>query len=289
MRSKFFNFLFVTFTLLIFTSCSDNGANNTQTATGSQTASTMDTAHAAAIREEPVTYTADGQTMNGYVAYDEKQTGKRPVVLVVHEWWGLTDYPRSRARQLAALGYFAMAVDMYGGGKIAANPQEAMDMTKPFYGNPALSKTRLNAALATLKDFNQADLNQAAAIGYCFGGSVVLNAAKLGADLEGVVSFHGGLSGAPANKDLLKAKILVCHGGADSLVPQAEVTAFRKGMDSIGANYQFKVYPDATHAFTNPEATALGEKFKMPIAYNPAADTASWSDMKSFLNGIFQK
>jgi dienelactone hydrolase len=126
-----------------------------------------------------------------------------------------------------------------------------------------------------------------AAIGYCFGGTQVLNMAKLGSPLAGVVSFHGGLAGVPADKNLLKAAILVCHGEADSFVPAADVAQFKKQMDSIGANYTFKTYANATHAFTNPAATENGKKFKMPIEYNAAADSASWSDMKTFFGKIF--
>ena len=281
----------VTVALLVssiaFFSCGENQTNDNETGTA-QTAATDATAPVS-VKEDSVTYTADGKTMKSYIAYNESDSSARPVVLVVPEWWGLNDYPRSRAKQLAQMGYTAMAVDMYGNGTIAANPQEAMNLTKPFYGNPALFLSRVNAALAKLKEYKQADLTNAAAIGYCFGGSAVLNAAKLGADLKGVVSFHGGLAGAPVDKDLLKAKILVCHGGADSFVPPAEVAAFKKSMDSIGADYQFKVYPDATHAFTNPEATATGKKFDMPITYNAAADSASWNDMKAFFGQIFPK
>lgn len=272
---------------LLLYSCADNkGSTSTTNTQGNDTSVATS---AASIKEEPVTYSIGNETMNGYIAYDEKLTGQRPVVLVVHEWWGLTDYPRTRAKQLAQLGYFAMAVDMYGGGKTARNPQEAQALVTPFYQNPQLAYTRLDAALAKAKTYAQADTGQTAAIGYCYGGYVVLNAAKLGADLDGVVSFHGGLGGAPANKDLLKAKILVCHGGADNFVPEAEIAAFRKSMDSIGADYQFKVYPGATHAFTNPEATEAGKRDNLPIAYNPAADTASWNDMRTFLAGIFGK
>src|SRR6476660_5952339 len=157
-----------------------------------------------------------------------------------------------RAKQLAQLGYLAMTADMYGDGKIADNPEEAQKAATQFYANPKMGKERLDAALAKAKTYPEADTTQTAAIGYCFGGSVVLNAAKLGSDLDGVVSFHGGLEGAPARKDLLKAKILICQGGADSFVPQSQVAAFRKSMDSIGADYTFKAYTDATHAFTNP-------------------------------------
>ena len=240
------------------------------------------------LKEEIVTYTSDGVTLKGFVVYDENKTGKRPAILVVHEWWGLNDYAESRARQLAVLGYIAMAVDMYGGGKTAANPQEAQELATPFYKDPQLAKTRLDAALNKIKGYKQTDANNIAAIGYCFGGSVVLNSAKLGDDFKGVVSFHGGLTGVPARKDLLKAKILVCHGEADKFVSKQDVDAFKHAVDSIGADFTFKSYANATHAFTNPDATKNGKQFNMPIEYNPAADKASWSDMQNFLNRIFK-
>lgn len=240
-----------------------------------------------AIKEEAVSVNADGTTLKSFVTYDTATNNKRPIVLIVPEWWGLTNYPRMRAKQLAQLGYLAVVVDMYGDGKIARNPDDALKTAMPFYQNPQEAKARLDAALAKAKTYPQADTSQVAAIGYCFGGSMVLNAAKLGADFDGVVSFHGGLEGVPPRKDLLKAKILVCHGGADSFVPQAQVDAFKKSMDSVGANYTIKVYPGATHAFTNPDADKKAAEFKMPIKYNGAADTASWNDMKTFFAGIF--
>jgi len=241
------------------------------------------------LKEEIVTYMADGVALKGFVVYDENKTGKRPAILVVHEWWGLNEYVKSRTRQLAELGYIAMAVDMYGDGKTAANPQQAQEFASPFYKDPQLAKTRLDAALNKVKEYKQTDAANVAAIGYCFGGSVVLNSAKLGADLKGVVSFHGGLAGVPAHKELLKAKILVCHGEADKFVPQKDVDALRHAMDSIGADYTFKSYANATHAFTNPDATKTGKQFNMPIEYNAAADKASWSDMQIFLTRIFKK
>ncbi len=244
---------------------------------------------ASTLKEENVTYTADGVTLHGFVVYDTQIKGKRPAVLVVHEWWGLNDYPKSRARQLAELGYIAMAVDMYGNGKVAADPKEAQELAGPFYQNPGLSKTRLDAAISKIKEYPQTDASNIAAIGYCFGGSVVLNSARLGSDLKGVVSFHGGLIGAPANKNLLKAKILVCHGASDKFVSQHDVDAFKRQMDSIGANYSVKIYPNATHAFTNPEATSIGKKFNMPIEYNADADKNSWNDMKVFFASLFKK
>jgi len=241
------------------------------------------------IKEENVTYAIDDKIYKGFVAYDENLKGKRPAVLVVPEWWGLTDYPKMRARQLAKLGYIAMAVDMFGEGKIAINPAEAQAYTAPFYNNPQLSKDGLDAALVKIKEFKQTDSAHIFAIGYCFGGSVVLNAAKLGADLKGVVSFHGGLKGVPANKDLLKAKILVCQGGSDKFVPEADQNMFKHQLDSIGATYSFITYPGALHAFSNPAATELGKKFNMAIEYNKAADLNSWNDMKKFFNSLRTK
>jgi dienelactone hydrolase len=240
------------------------------------------------LKEENITYTGDSITMNGYVVYDENVKGARPAVLVVHEWWGLNDYAKMRAKELAKLGFIAMALDMYGEGKQADNPDSANKLATPFYMDPQMAKTRFDAALAKLKTYNQADTNKVAAIGYCFGGAQVINMAKLGDDLKGVVSFHGNLNVVPANKDLLKAQILVCHGAVDPFVPQAEVDLFKKQMDSIGAKYSFKSYQGAVHAFTNPNATAIGEKFKIPIKYNGAADSASWKDMREFFDIIFK-
>ena len=240
------------------------------------------------LKEENVTYTGDNVSMNGYVVYDESVEGPRPAVLVVHEWWGQNDYPRSRARQLADLGYIAMAVDMYGDGKQVDSPDSAKKLATPFYMDPQMAKRRFDAAYEKLKSFPQTDVNKMAAIGYCFGGAQVLNMAKLGSNLAGVVSFHGNLTVVPANKDLLKAQVLVCHGGNDSFVPEAEVDQFKHEMDSIGAKYTLKVYPGATHAFTNPGADKKAKDYNMPIAYNPAADSASWKDMKDFFNTIFK-
>ena len=266
--------------LLATGACSNN--SNKQTDTEEKTTAVMQ------IKEEAVSYSADTVNMNGFVAFDASTDKKRPVVIIVHEWWGLNDYTKSRARQLAELGYLAIAVDMYGDGKQADNPELAGQLATPFYINPAMAKARFDAALAKVKMMPQADTTQIAAIGYCFGGTQVLNMAKLGSPLKGVVSFHGGLAGVPADKNLLKAAVLVCHGESDSFVPAAEVTQFKKEMDSVAANYSFKSYADATHAFTNPEATEKGKKFNIPIAYNAAADSSSWNDMKVFFGQIFK-
>ncbi len=240
------------------------------------------------LKEENITYKIDSLTMDGYVVYDENISGKRPAILVVHEWWGLNDYVKSRARQLAELGYMAMAIDMYGNGKRADNPTDAGALSMPFYKDPVMAKKYFDAAVAKLKEFTQTDSSNMAGIGYCFGGGMLINLARMGEPLKGVVSFHGSLLGTPADKNLLKTKLLVLHGNDDQFVPQTDVAAFKKQMDSIGANYRFVGYDGATHAFSNPNATAVGQKYKIPIAYNAAADTASWNEMKTFFANLFK-
>jgi dienelactone hydrolase len=240
------------------------------------------------IKEQNISYSVDTPALNGFMAYDSSITGKRPVVLVIHEWWGLNENTKNKVRQLAALGYLAFAVDMYGDGRMGNDPDAAKNLAMPFYQNPALAKSRFDAALAKVKTFDQADTTKIAATGYCFGGGMVLNLARLGENLKGVVSFHGSLVGVPADKSLLKAKILVCHGADDQFVKPEEVAMFKKQMDSIGADYTFIAYPGATHAFTNPNATKMGVQFKMPIAYNAAADSSSWQAMQTFFARIFK-
>ena len=239
------------------------------------------------IKEETVTYSIDSLNMNNYVAFDENVEGKRPAVLVIHEWWGLNDYTKRRAKMLAELGYVAMAVDMYGNGRIGNDPGAAQNLAMPYYQHPDMAKKIFDRAVEELKKNPNVDQTKMAGIGYCFGGGMLLNFARMGEPLNGIVSFHGSLLGTPANKDLTKAEILICHGEADSFV-NAEVAPFKKQMDSIGKSYTFKSYPGATHAFTNPDATETGKKFKMPIEYNAAADSASWNDMKEFFGRIFK-
>lgn len=239
------------------------------------------------IKGEEVTYMDGATTLKGFIAFNDKMQGLRPAIIVVPEWWGNNDYTRKRARMLAELGYIALAADMYGDGKLAADPKEAQNSATPFYKDPQLGKSRMEAAIKKIEEYPQADGNKIAAIGYCFGGSMVLNAAKMGMDLKGVVSFHGGLATIPAKKGSTKAKILVCHGGADNFISPEDQASFKKNLDSVKAAYTFKVYEGATHAFTNPNATAIGKKFNMPIEYNEAADKQSWADMQAFLKGIF--
>ena len=241
------------------------------------------------ITGEEVTYSADSVNMKGYLAYDVSKQGKRPGVLVVHEWWGHTPYARHRADMLAELGYVALAVDMYGDGKTADHPKDAGKFAGEVMKRGPGAAARFIKAMEILKANPNVDVNNIAAIGYCFGGSTVLNMARQGLDLKGVVSFHGGLStGTPAKKGEVKAKVLVCNGGADKFVPQTDIDVFKKEMENAGVTYTFKSYDGAIHGFTNPGADSLGKKFEMAIAYDAAADSASWSDMKAFFGEIFK-
>ncbi len=242
------------------------------------------------IEGKTVTYAAGGVKLKGYLAYDKSIKGARPGVLVVHEWWGLNDYARKRARMLAELGYTALALDMYGGGRIATHPSDAQKFASAVMKDFPVAKARFDAALEFLKKQPTVDPSRIAAIGYCFGGGVVLNMARQGADLLGVASFHGSLQAVkPAEPGMIKAKIRVYTGGADKFNPPDVVEAFKKEMDAAGADYKVIVYPGALHSFTNPDATKLGKKFNLPIAYNASADRKSWADMKAFFREIFKK
>jgi dienelactone hydrolase len=241
-----------------------------------------------ALKTENVDYSGDGLTMKGFVAYNEDTATAKPIVLILPEWWGIGDYTCGRAKQLAELGYLAFAVDMYGEGKTAETPDDAGKLATPFYTSATLGKARFDAAFAKVKTYKFADTNRVAAIGYCFGGAMVLNMARAGEPLKGVVSFHGNLIGNKLDKNVLKADVLVCHGDDDKFVLPSEVATFKKQMDSIGANYAFKSYAGATHAFSNPAATEKGKKYNIPVAYNAAADTASFNEMKVFFEKIFK-
>lgn len=264
-----------------------NGAGNADakqdTSSTTTTSATIAATEPGGIHEENLTVSADTTNLQCFVAY-KNDSSKKAIVLVVPEWWGLTDYPKSRARQLADLGYLAVAVDVFGNGAIAADPGQAKAMTEKFYKDPQVGVSRLQAVLAKARTLPQADTSRIAAIGYCFGGTMVLNAASLGVPLDAVVSFHGGLSGVAPFKKAPAASILICHGLADSFVPAQDVAAFRKQLDKVKAHYVFDAYPGATHAFTNPASDENGKKFHMPIAYNKEADEKSWNDMKNFFS-----
>jgi len=240
------------------------------------------------IEGKTVEYASQGVTFKGYLAYDENLKGKRPGVLVVHEWWGLNDYARRRAQMLAELGYTALAVDMYGDGKTAMHPDDAGKFSSELMKNFDVAKGRFMAAIEFLKQQPTVDPTRIAAIGYCFGGGVVLNMARQGVDLKGVASFHGSLSAVkPAAPGMVRAKVLVLHGADDKFIKPEEIEAFKKEMSEAGVDYMFISYPGVLHSFTNPDADALGRKFALPLAYNADADKKSWEELKMFLKRIF--
>lgn len=240
------------------------------------------------IVTKDVTYSSNGTTLKGYLAYDENVKGQRPGVIVVHEWWGNNDYAKMRARKLAELGYTALAIDMYGDGKTVDNPTDAGALAGGIMQNTEEAAARFNAAIKLLKEQEQTNPGKVAAIGYCFGGGVVLHMAVGGADLNGVVSFHGSLpTDSIPDPSVVKAKMLVCNGEADGFIPKEQITAFEKSMNDAGLKYEFINYPDGLHAFTNPAADSVGKKFNLPIAYNKAADEKSWEDMKKFFKELF--
>ncbi|MGB0523697.1 MAG: dienelactone hydrolase family protein [Flammeovirgaceae bacterium] len=236
---------------------------------------------------QEISYEADSITMKGYLAYDQTQEGKRPCVLVVHEWWGHNEYARKRADMLAEMGYIALAVDMYGDGKTADHPADAGKFSGAVFKDIEGAKMRFEKALETLKAHAQADPEKTAAIGYCFGGGIILNMARMGVDLDAVVSFHGSLGAVQPAQNGIQTKILVCNGAADPFVKPEQIEAFKKEMDEANADYKFVNYEGAVHAFTNPGATTMGEKFDLPLAYQEKADQESWAEMTTFLKNAF--
>ncbi len=240
------------------------------------------------IANATLRYKAGNATLESYLAWDDTSSKPRPGVMVIHEWWGLDDYVKGRANQLAAMGYTALAVDMYGGGKEAANPDEAGKAMNAVLGDMDNGTKRLATSLAVLKSQKLVDAKRTAAIGYCFGGAMVLHMARSGMDVGGVASFHGSLgSFADPAPGSIRAKVLVCHGGDDKLVADDDIKAFRTQMDKAQAKYEFVSYPGALHGFSNPEATGRGKKYGLPLAYDEKTDKASWAKMKSMFDSIF--
>ena len=235
-----------------------------------------------------VRYQVGDVTCKGYLACDDGYKGARPGVLVVHEWWGHNEYARSRADQLAEMGYVAFALDMYG-GKSAEHKEQAGQLSGEIGGDLELAKARFSAAMEQLKAHPHTDPDKIAAIGYCFGGGVVLNMARAGLDLDGVASFHGSLnSGVKAEKGNVKAAVLVCHGGADQFIGADAVEAFKAEMGEAAVDLTFRSYDGAQHSFTNPGATEVGKAEGIPIAYDEAADKASWAELDAFLKRVFE-
>jgi len=243
----------------------------------------------AALREENVEYRAGDTLMEGYLVWDDAKGDQQPGVLVVHEWWGLNDYARMRAKMLAELGYTALAVDMYGDGKNSEHAKDAKAFMQSVTEKQGLAQQRFEAARKLLVSRPNVDKDKIAAIGYCFGGGTVLNMARLGVDIKAVVSFHGNLeTETPAQAGKVKAKVLVLNGAADSFVTPESIVAFKKEMTEADVDYQFIDYPGAIHGFTNPDADRLGKANNLAVAYDANADKKSWAAMLGLFKEVFK-
>lgn len=243
----------------------------------------------AEFHEKSVTYRAGDTKLKGYLVWDDAKGHKQPGVLVVHEWWGLNDYARRRARMLAQLGYTALAVDMYGDGKMSEHGSDAAQFMNSVVERAGVSQQRFDAAKALLAKQPGVDPGKIAAIGYCFGGATVLNMARLGEDLAAVVSFHGNLvTQTPALPGKVKARVLVLNGEDDGFVTADSIAAFKQEMTQAGADYRFVNYPGARHSFTNSDAERLGAANNLPLAYNAEADRQSWAAMQQLFREVFK-
>lgn len=248
----------------------------------------MGAAAHAAVKEEPVTYKDGDTTMKGFIVYDDAKKGRRPGIVVVHEWWGVTKHTRAEARRFARQGYTAFVADMYGDAKSADNPKDASGLMKSLMGNPAAVESRFNAARAQLAKHASVDPKKIGASGYCMGGTVVLNMARAG-DLAAVTAFHPSLGGYKPASEPVKAKVLVLNGADDPFNKPDQIDAFKKDMDAAKADYQFINYPGAVHAFTNPEATEKGKKYNLPLAYNAKVDKQAKAEATKFFRAAFGK
>jgi dienelactone hydrolase len=242
-----------------------------------------------AAHTEVVRYHAGGKDLASYLAYDASRQDKRPGLIVLPEWWGLNDYLRRRARELAALGFVAIATDVYGEGREAADPAEAGKLMGGLFANVPATGEVLKAAYEQLRNHPLVDPDRIGAMGYCLGGALALHAGRIGLPLKGVVSFHGALTSAhQAKKGEFKPSVLICHGEADGMVPAEDQAAFHKEMKGLGVDYEFVAYPGAKHGFSNPEATEKGKKYGLPLAYDERTDRESWEDMKKFWGKAFR-
>jgi dienelactone hydrolase len=240
----------------------------------------------AAIQTKTVEYKQGDTTLEGVMIYDDAVKTKRPGVLIVHQWLGLTDYEKNRATMLAKLGYVAFCADIYGKGVRPNGVSEAGPMAGKYKADRTLLRARVNAGLDTFKKSELVDTKRIVAIGYCFGGTTVIELARSGADLAGIVSFHGGLdSPTPADGKNIKCKVLACHGADDPFVPAKDLAAFESEMRDSKVDWQLIAYGGAVHSFTQPMA---GNDNSKGAAYNEAADRRSWEALKQFLGELFR-
>ena len=229
---------------------------------------------AAEVKTKAISYQDGDTALSGLLAWDDAISGKRPGVLVVHEWWGLNDYAKSRAEALAAEGYVAFALDMYGTGKVTDHPGEAGAWSKEITANLDAWVRRAQAGLDVLKSQDSVEADRLAAIGYCFGGSTVMQMAYADAPVQAVVSFHGSLPPPPESVTAVKPRVLVAHGRDDDFIPPQRVIAFQQGLDRVEADWEMTIYAKTRHGFTNPEAGSYGID---NLAYNETADRRSWA------------
>lgn len=240
------------------------------------------------IHTEEITYNGDGIEMKGYIARDSNQGSPAPGVLVVHEWWGCNEYAQRRARMLAEVGYTGLALDLYGDGRIAANPDEAGELMQARIDDMAGTRTRFMAALDALKTQPGVDGNRIGAIGYCFGGGVATHMARMGAPLCITGSFHGAIGlAAVAGPDQIDCRIMVYNGEADVLIDAEQIAGFKAEMAKTGAHYDFIQLPGALHGFSNPMATTNARKYGLPLAYNALADESSWAHLRLSMEHVF--
>lgn len=246
------------------------------------------TAMRGAVHYDKVEYKAGDTLCEGLLVWDDtfEGRGKRPGIIVAHQWKGLTDYEKMRAELLAMRGYVAFCADVYGKGVRADNPKDAAALAGKYKDDRKLLRERINAALSQLRSQERVNPQLVAAIGYCFGGTTILELARGGADIKGVVSFHGGLNTpTPADAKNIKCKVLALHGGDDPYVPPDEVVAFEKEMRDAKVDWQLVAYGGAVHAFTDKNA---GNDNSKGAAYNAQADLRSWREMKMFLDEVLR-
>ena len=248
----------------------------------------LSAAATAELQTETITYTVQGQEHTGYIAWDDRFSGERPGILVVHEWWGHGEFSRDQAEKLAKEGYTALALDMYGDGKHADHPEKAKEFMEQASSNMDLMEARFITARQQLQEHDTVNPDQIAAQGYCFGGAVVLNMARLGMDLDGVVSFHGSL-GSPieAESGEVEAAVRAYTGGADQMVPAEQVSGFVQEMHGANVDYALRSFPGVQHSFMNPKADEYAEEFDMPLGYDEHAAETAWRGTLRFYDELF--
>lgn len=238
---------------------------------------------------EEVVYKSDTTNLKGYIAYDKNLTGKRPGILVVHEWWGHDEFAREKTEELAEMGYIGMAIDMYGSGKQANHPKEAMAFSGSVMKNFDTARQRFLAAMETLKTNELVNPNEISAIGFCFGGSVALSMANSGIDLDGVAAFHSGINLPVMPNESLDAKILVQNGADDVMITDEQVQIFKSKLDSLKADYKYIAYEGVKHSYTNKAADSIAKQYDLPLAYDEETAKKSWKIMGDFFDEIYQK